>query len=148
MDTSFVEQLTSRARTMLPAATVMLIECAGDSSGDESLMALLSEVQEKGLRGEPLCTEPCQPIVFDDRVLLRCGGCGRLECLPKVAGIGRGLTQAEAEQNALYALTLPLDKTNARREGYLAAQAWGDGPVEAIQTACVINRVAYRDVTA
>ena len=148
MDTSFVDRLENRAKTMLPAATVMAIECAGDASGDANLIALLAEVQEKGLRGEPLCDAPYDRIVFDDRVLLRCRGCPRLNKLPKVAGMGYGETETEARQNALYALTLPLDKPSARKKGFLAVQRHGNGPVEAIETACAINRVAYKDVTA
>ncbi len=143
METSFVDTLEKRARTMLPPATVMLIECAGDSSGDPRLLRLLEEVQGRGLRREALCSEPCDVIVFDDRVLLRCAGCPRLDVLPKVAGIGRGADQAEARRNALYALTLPLDKPNTRRKGCIAAQTWGSGPAEDVQIACIINRVAY-----
>ncbi len=143
MDTSFVEVLENRARTMLPPATVMLIECAGDASGDPGLAALLEEVQQKGLRGQDLCGEPYETVVFDDRVLLRCGGCERAKSLPRIAGIGRGETPAEARRNALYALTLPLDKPSVRMKGCIAAQHWGQGPVEDIQYACVINRVAY-----
>ena len=148
MDTSFVERLEKRARTMLPAATVMLLECAGDASGDRGLMALLSEIQEKGLRGEPLCTESYELVVFDDRVLLRCRGCPRQKDLPRVVGVGYGHTEDEARQNALYALTLPMDKPNVRRKDCLVAQRHGSGPVEAVETACIINRVAYGDVTA
>lgn len=148
MDTSFVERLENRARTMLPAATVMLLECAVDAGGGPDLEALLAEIQEKGLKGEPLCSELCETIVFDDRVLLRCHGCPRLESLPKVAGIGRGGTEEQARQNALYALTLPMNKVRIRRRGYLAVQTWGDGPIEAVETACIMNRVAYGDVTA
>lgn len=143
METSFVDILLRRARTMLPPATVMLIECAGDQTGDPALLSLLEEVQGRGLRGEELCAEPCEPVIFEDRVLLRCGGCSRLDSLPKVAGIGRGATPEEARRNALYALTLPLDRPNARRAGCIAAQAWGTGPEEVVETACVINRVAY-----
>ena len=148
MDTSFVERLESRAQTMLPAATMMRLECAGDASGDPKLTALLAEMQEKGLRGESLCTEPYELIVFADRVLLRCHGCPRQHELPKIAGIGYGEAENEARQNALYALTLPLDKTNAHKNGCLAAQRYGSGPVKAVETACIINRVAYKDVTA
>mgnify|MGYP007101932302 CR=1 FL=1 len=143
MDTSFVDALEKRARTMLPPATVMLIECAGDRTGDPALIALLEEVQGKGLRGEPLCVEPCETVVFPDRVLLRCGGCSRQRSLPRVAGIGRGHTKEEARRNALYALTLPLDRPNTRRAGCIAAQSYGDGPVRDVQYACVLNRVAY-----
>ena len=148
MDTSFVERLINRAKTMLPAATVMAVECEGDKSGDPSLYALLDELQQKGLQNEPLCQEPFQPVVFEDRVLLRCHGCERLGSLPKVAGIGRGDTETEARQNALYALTLPLDKPGAHLDGYMAALCWGEGPVSVTETACIINRVAYKEVTA
>lgn len=143
MDTSFVETLEKRARTMLPPATVMLIECASDASGDPGLAALLDEVQKKGLRGEELCAEPYETVVFPDRVLLRCGGCARQAALPRIAGVGRGRDEAEARRNALYALTLPLDHPNARKKGCIAAQRWGDGPVEDVQYACILNRVAY-----
>lgn len=148
MDTSFVEKLIARAGTMLPAATMMLLECAADRTGDRGLYALLEELQQKGLRGEPLCTEPCEPVVFDDRVLLRCHGCPRMKDLPRIAGTGRGATEAEARQNALYALTLPMDHPNDRRRGYLAAQTYGQGPVEVTETACIIDRAAYESVTA
>ena len=144
MDTSFVERLKKRAGTMLPPATVMKIECAADG-GDKAMEALLAEVLEKGLTGTPLCSEPCETVVFADRVLLRCGGCSRARTLPRVAGIGYGETAAEARENALYALTLPLDKPNARRAGCVAAQAWGAGPVKDVQYACILNRVAYAE---
>ena len=148
MDTSFVDVLIKRAQTMLPAATMMLLECAGDASGDPALISLLAEAQQKGLRGEPLCTEPWEAVVFDDRVLLRCHGCARQKDMPQVAGVGYGATEAEARQNALYALTLPMDKPNLRRKGCLAAHRYGSGPVEAVETACVFNRAAYESVTA
>ncbi len=142
MDTSFVERLINRARTMLPPATVMKIECAADG-GDKAMEPLLEEVQRKGLRGEDLCREPWEAVVFSDRVLLRCGGCERAKKLPRIAGIGRGQTREEAQSNALYALTLPLDKPNTRKRGCFAAQTWGEGPMEDVQYACIINRVAY-----
>lgn len=143
MDTSFVAALEKRAKTMLPPATVMRIECAGDAGGDPALIALLEEVEQKGLRGEDLCPEPYETVVFDDRVLLRCGGCGRMDALPRFAGIGRGRDEAEARQNALYALTLSPDHPNAQHAGCLAAMEYGEGPVEDIQYACAINRAAY-----
>ena len=143
METSFVERLRARAETMLPPATVMRIECAGDASGDPALLSLLDEVEQKGLRGEPLCGEPYRTIVYDDRVLLRCGGCPRMETLPKLAGIGRGADAVQARENALYALTLPMDGSDPPPAGCLAARSWGDGPVEDVQYACVLNRVAY-----
>lgn len=142
METSFVETLEKRAACMLPPATVMRIECLSDA-GDPAMTALLDEVEGKGLRGEPLCAEPYETVVFDDRVLLRCGGCPRMEALPRVAGIGYGRDEAEARRNALYALTLPLDHTNARQSGCLAAQAWGEGPFRDVQLACILNRAAY-----
>ena len=145
MDTTFVEALEKRARTMLPPATVMLIECAGDASGDPALERLLEEVEGRGLRGEALCEEPYETVVFHDRVLLRCGGCPRAETLPRIAGIGRGRDEAEARRNALYALTLPLDRPNARADGCIAAMRWGQGPREDVQYACILNRAAYRD---
>ena len=149
MDTSFVDKLIYRAGTMLPAATVMALECAGDASGDRKLMVLLEEIQQKGLRGEPLCPEPYDLVVFHDRVLLRCHGCPRQKDLPRLVGIGHGQTEEEARQNALYALTLPMDKRNTRpHKACLAAQSYGEGPVEIVETACIINRAAYKDVTA
>ena len=143
METCFVEALEKRARTMLPPATVMRIECMADG-GNAAAAALLAEVQGKGLRGEPLCGEPCETVVFEDRVLLRCGGCLRMEALPHVAGVGFGHDAEEARKNALYALTLPLDHPSARWEGCVAAQRWGEGPVRDVQIACIINRAAYR----
>jgi len=122
---------------------MMKIECAGDATGDPALLALLEEAQGKGLRGEALCDEPCETVVFSDRVLLRCGGCPRMETLPRVAGIGRGRDGEEARRNALYALTIPLDEPGPSLSGCMAAHAWGEGPVEDIQVACILNRVAY-----
>ena len=149
MDTSFVERLKKRAGTMLPAATVMMVECAADSGGGPAMVALLEEIQQKGLKNEPLCTELYDVLVFDDRVLLRCRGCSRQDELPKVGGIGRGQTEEEAEHNAYYALTLPMDKAPIRhRRGCMAIQVYGEGPVEVMKTACIFNRVAYKDVTA
>ena len=142
METSFVDVLKTRAESMLPPATVMRIECLSDA-GDAAMTALLDEVEDRGLRGEPLCDEPYETVVFDDRILLRCGGCPRMEELPHVAGIGFGRDAAEARRNALYALTLPLDHTNAAWDGCLAAQAWGEGPVRDVQIACILNRTAY-----
>ena len=144
MDTSFVERLKKRAETMLPPATVMKIECAADG-GDETMGPLLEDIQRKGLEGKPLCQEPCQAVVFADRVLLRCYGCAREKTLPRVAGIGYGKTEEEARENALYALTLPLDHPNARLSGCVAALAWGEGPVKDVQYACILNRVAYEE---
>ena len=143
METSFVERLEKRARTMLPPATVMAVECAGDDTGDPALLRLLEEIQEKGLRGEPLCGEPWETVVFPDRVLLRCAGCPRQAELPRIAGIGRGRDREEARGNALYALTLPLDGPRVRRAGCFAAMEWGEGPVEEVAWACIFNRVAY-----
>lgn len=143
MDTSFVERLIQRARTMLPPATVMAVECAFDS-GRKDMGPLLEEIQTCGLQGKDLCREPFEPILFPDRVLLRCAGCPREKTLPRIAGIGRGRTREEARQNALYALTLPLDRPTARKQGCFAAQMWGSGPVKDVQYACIFNRVAYR----
>ena len=142
METSFVEALEKRAACMLPPATVMRIECLSDA-GDSAMTALLDEVERRGLRGEPLCAEPYETVVFDDRVLLRCAGCPRMETLPRIAGIGYGRDAEEARRNALYALTLPLDHPNAARKGCLAAQAWGEGPVRDVQFSCILNRAAY-----
>ena len=143
MDTSFVAALEKEAGVRLPPATVMKLECAGDASGDPALLALLEEIQEKSLRGEPLCAEPYEAVVFEDRILLRCGGCPRMEELPRVAGIGRGRTPEEARRCALYALTIPLDKPGPSRPGCLSAHVWGEGPLEDVQYACILNRVAY-----
>ena len=143
MDTASVDTLEKRAQTMLPPATVMKLECAGDASGDPMLLALLEEIQKKGLLGESLCAEPCETIVFDDRVLLRCRGCERMAALPRVAGIGRGRDEAEARRRALYALTIPLDEPGAALPDCLTAHVCGNGPVEDIQYACILNRVAY-----
>ena len=143
MDSSFVRKLEDRARTMLPPATVMLVECRSDESGDPALTRLLEEIQQKGLRGEELCSEPYETVVFEDRVLLRCRGCPRMDSLPRVAGIGRGGTEEEAHRNALYALTIPLDRPTAKKDGCLAAQTWGSGPVEETLYACIFNRAAY-----
>ena len=142
METSFVEALEKRAACMLPPATVMRIECMADA-GKPGMAALLEEVQQCGLRGDELCPEPCEAVIFDDRVLLRCGGCPRLRELPRVAGIGFGRDAAEARRSALYALTLPLDHPNARLDGCAAAQQWGEGPVRDEQITCILNRAAY-----
>lgn len=146
MDTSFVEALENRARTMLPPATVMLLECAADKSGDRFLEGLLQQLQQKGLRGENLCGEPYERVVFDDRVYLRCAGCERESSLPRLGGIGRGNTPEEARRNALYALTLSMDKPTACLPGCMAAHVWGQGDVEDIQYACIINRAAYKSL--
>lgn len=146
MDTSFVETLENRARVMLPPATVMLLECAADKSGDRFLATLLEDIQRKGLRGENLCDEPWERVEFDDRVLLRCSGCKRGKSLPRLAGIGHGSTPEQARRNALYALTLSMDKPTARLPGCMAAHIWGQGDVEDIQYACIINRVAYKSL--
>ncbi len=143
MDTSFVDALEKRARTLLPPATMMKIECAGDTTGDPALISLLEEVQGRGLRGELLCGEPCETIVFEDRVLLRCHGCARMDVLPRVAGVGLGADREEARRRALYALTIPLDEPGISLSGCLAAHVWGEGPVREVQYACILNRVAY-----
>jgi len=95
------------------------------------------------VRGESLCGEPYETVVFSDRVLLRCGGCARMEAMPRFMGIGRGADGAEARKNALYALTLPVDREGRRRAGCLAAMRFGEGPVEAVEFACAFNRAAY-----
>jgi hypothetical protein len=143
MDTSFVEALEQRAKTMLPPATVMKIECIGDATGDPAMIALLEEVEQKGLQGKALCDEPYETVVFSDRVLLRCQGCPRASTLPRLAGIGYGDTPQQARQNALYALTLPLDKPNAQHPGCIAAWRYGDGAFQDVQLSCILNRVAY-----
>ena len=148
MDTSFVDRLLRRAERWLPAATVMALECAGDESGDPALQALLEQIQSGALAERALCGEPYEPVVFDDRVLLRCAGCPRAAALPKIAGVGRGRTEQEARRNALYALTLPLDRYGRPGEGLLAELSWGEGPVQVTEMSCVLDRVAYRDVTA
>ncbi len=143
MDTSFVERLENRAGTMLPPALVMAVECRADATGDPMWEELLAEVQEKGLRGQALCAEPYERVVFEDRVLLRCAGCDRGKRLPQIAGIGYGRDMAEARRNALYALTLPADHPNAKLPGCFLANAWGEGPVREVLVSCLYNRVAY-----
>lgn len=133
MDRSFVEKLIRRAETMLPAETVMLVECRADG-GDRACAALLEYIQSCGLEGRALCPEPFEAVEFGDRVLLRCGGCEKGRSLPKIRGIGRGQTEQEARQNALYALTLPVGRDERR---------WGQGPEEAVEESCIFNRVAY-----
>ena len=142
MDTSFVVRLENRAKTMLPPAVVMCVECAGDASGDEKLIALLEEIEGKGVRGEALCPEGYDTIVFEDRVLLRCAGCARGKALPRFRGIGYGKSEAEARQNALYALTLPPGRPNTTGP-FLSEMRFGEGPHRAEETACVFNRAAY-----
>ena len=143
METSFVERLEKRAKTMLPPGIVMCVECAADASGDPLLTALLEKIEQRGLRGEPLCREPCRTIVFEDRVLLLCEGCERMGRLPRFKGVGYGRTQAEAERNALYALTLPPGRPDPRPGHCLAVMRYGHGPVEEVRYACVFNRAAY-----
>ena len=58
MDTSFVAALEKRAKTMLPPATVMRIECASDASGDPALTALLDEVEHTCLTRLPYNPTP------------------------------------------------------------------------------------------
>ena len=142
MDTSFVEVLRRRAETMLPPATVMRVECLADS-GVPGMEALLEEIQGKGLRGEPLCEKPCRTLVYEDRVLLVCDGCERQKELPRICGIGYGHTKREAEENALYALTLPADKRNAGKRGCIVCHRYGEGKEKAERCTCVFNRVAY-----
>lgn len=133
MDRTFVERLEKRARCMLPAETAMLVECRADG-GDKACGALLEHIIACGLQGKELCPEPYETVVFDDRVLLRCGGCPKREDYPLITGLGRGHSREEAEKNALYALTLPVGSTLRR---------WGEGPVEARVESCILNRVAY-----
>lgn len=133
MDRSFVERLEKRARTMLPAETAMLVECRGDG-GDRACQILLEHIFACGLQEKELCPEPYETLVFDDRVLLRCRGCARQTELPQILGIGRGQTEEEARQNALYALTLPVGRWERH---------WGEGPVQVQVESCVFNRVAY-----
>ena len=142
METDIIEALENRAECMLPPAVMMYIECAGDATGDLTLLALLEEAEEKGLRGEPLCEEPHETVIFDDRVLLRCRGCARAALLPRFAGIGRGRDRDEARRNALYALTLPPDRT-IHRKGCLGAMRYGKGRCEEVRYACAFNRAAY-----
>ena len=142
MDTSFVDALEKRAKTMLPPAVVMCVECAGDATGDAKLIGLLEEIEKKGVDKEPLCDRPYEVIVFSDRVLLRCSGCGRMDALPRFKGIGRGRDEAEARKNALYALTLPPGRP-VLTGNTLSVMRFGKGPVEAEIYACVFNRAAY-----
>ncbi len=140
METSFVEALEKRAAVMLPPAVMMCIECAGDATGDPALLALLEEAEGRGLRGEPLCDEPYETVVFEDRVLLRCAGCARMASLPRFAGIGRGRDGDEARRNALYALTLPPGRAAG---GCLGVMRYGEGPAEVTEYACAFDRAAY-----
>lgn len=133
METSLVERLEKRACTMLPAETVMAVECAADA-GDKRMQAMLDYILDCGLHEKELCTQPYETIVFDDRVLLRCAGCPRLAALPKIKGIGYGKTAEEARRNALFALTLPVGKK---------VRTFGEGPVRAVEVSCIFNRVAY-----
>lgn len=138
MDRSLVERLEKRARSMLPPASVMAVECAADG-GDKKSAALLEFILDCGLHGKELCPKPYETVVFSDRVLLRCAGCPRMEALGTAEGVGFGQTEAEARQNALYALTLPTDKK---------LRHWGEGPVRITERACVFNRVAYASIEA
>lgn len=143
MDTSFVDTLEKRAQTMLPPGIVMCIECACDVSGDRKLEALLEEIRQKGLRGEVLCPEPYQTVVFEDRILLRCSGCERMDKLPRFQGIGRGRDEDEARKNALYALTLSPGRPDLRRGKPLSIMRYGEGSAEASAVSCAFNRAAY-----
>ncbi len=136
MEQALAEKLEKRARCFLPAETAMLVECRADG-GDRLCGRLLEHIQRCGLREEELCAEPCERIDFDDRVLLRCGGCEKARAWPKLRGIGFGRTEEEAERNALYALTLP-DGGEER--------TWGRGPVRRELESCILNRVAYARV--
>ena len=142
MEPSLIRRLESLAASMLPPAVMMCIECAADATGAPALSALLEEAQTAGLSGLPLCREPCETIVFDDRVLLRCGGCPRAAGMPHFTAVGRGRTHEEALRNALYALTLP--PVSGRKErGCLATMSWGEGPAEASVTSCPWIRCAW-----
>ena len=133
MDRTIVERLEKRARTMLPAETAMMVECWADS-GDRTCALLLKHIQHCAMFDEPLCTEPCRVLVYDDRVLLRCDGCDKGKTLPRIRGIGYGHSEKEAHQNALYALTLPI--SSDERE-------YGEGEYRAVEESCIFNRVAY-----
>ena len=148
MEPSEIEKLTARAASMLPPATVMLIECAGDSTGDPGLIALLDEVQQKGLQGQPLFEGPYETVVFEDRVLLL-GGEGEREAqLPRMAGVGYGLNEEQARRNALYALTLPADHPNTQLPDCMIAQQYGEGPVRQVVYTSILTRAAYRSPEA
>jgi len=133
MDRSFAERLEKRAHTLLPAETAMMVECWADS-GDRSCALLLKHIQRCAMFDEELCDEPCRAVVFDDRVILRCDGCDKAKHLPKIRGIGYGHSEAEAAQNAIYALTLPV--SDDERE-------YGEGEFRAVEESCIFNRVAY-----
>ena len=142
MTPAVIQKLESRAVSMLPPAVMMCIECAADASGDPSLSDLLEEAQRAGLSGRPLCDEPYETVVFDDRVLLRCGGCARAADMPCFRGIGRGDTPEQARQNALYALTLQPSAKSARG-GVLSVMRYGSGPAEETVSSCPWIRCAY-----
>ena len=133
MDKALAEKLEKRARWLLPAETAMLVECRADS-GERICELLLRHIQRCALMEEALCAEPYERIDFDDRVLLRCGGCEKARAWPKLRAVGYGATEAEAERNALYALTIP-DGGEERH--------WGHGPVRRELESCILNRVAY-----
>ncbi len=133
MNEQLAEKLERRARCWLPAETTMLVECRADG-GDRLCAQLLDYIQRCGLEQRPLCAEPYERIEFADRVLLRCGGCAKGESLPKIRAVGFGKTAAEAERNALYALTLPDGGTERR---------WGQGIFRREEESCIFNRVAY-----
>lgn len=133
MDRTLVEKLEKRAQTLLPAETAMMVECWADE-GDRMCAAVLKHIQRCGMFDEPLCEKPYRVIEYDDRVLLRCDGCDRMNALPKIRGVGYGETDAQAHENALYALTLPLP-TDERE--------YGRGDHRAVEEACIYNRVAY-----
>ena len=126
----------------------MRVECAADD-GKPGMDALLEEILSRALADRPVCDrKPCHPIWFGDRVLLRCDGCERAAALPFVAGIGFGADRAEAERNALYALTLPMDRQDIRVRGALCARRFGAGPARAEVRSCVFNRTACLSFSA
>ena len=133
MDRTLVEKLENRARTLLPAETAMMAECWADS-GDRMCAAVLKHIQRCGMFDEPLCDQPYRLIPFDDRVLLRCQGCDKMNALPKIRGVGYGETEDEAHRNALYALTLPIPSDE---------REYGRGSIRAVEESCIYNRVAY-----
>ena len=134
-----LRRLETRAQTMLPPAAVMKIECAADA-GVPGAEALLEHILARGAENRPLCEAPCETVVFDDRVLLRCAAPCEKENGPfAVTARGRGHTREEAERNALYALTLPPDKKH---------RTAGSGPMEVVVKSCVFNRAAYLSAAA
>lgn len=133
MEQALAEKLEKRARYLLPVETAMLVECRADS-GERMCELLLRHIQTCGLMEEDLCSEPYERVDFEDRVLLRCRGCDKARAWPKIRAVGYGESSEEAEQNALYALTIP-DGGEERH--------WGRGPFRHEEESCILNRVAY-----